>query len=104
MALPEVFTPADIAGLLGVSEYYVKRIARKHGVGMVVARQRRFTADDVQEFFKVHAAAQQPKVATAPRVRQPRAQRPKPAPSPAPGTVTVLRARPERARSYGRPA
>lgn len=104
MALPDVYTPAHIAAHLGVSEYYVKRTARRHGIGKVIARQRRFTEADVQEFLRVHEAAQQPKPSRAPKEKQPRALKPKTALPPTPDGVTVLRSRPERARSYGRSA
>jgi hypothetical protein len=104
MPLPEIFKPSDLAELFEVSEYYVKKIARENGIGTVVARQRKFTAADVQTFLQVHEAkaTKSGRASRATRATQQRTPRPKPAtlPNPTDG-VTVLRARPERARSYG---
>lgn len=107
--LERVYTVPQTVELLGgkevVTEYWLKKTARRLGIGTRLGRKLVFTESQVQALLDAHALeAQQPKTARAPQVKQPRSPRPKQTPVPAPSAVTTLRARPERARSYGRSA
>jgi hypothetical protein len=108
--LERVLTVAQTVEWFGgeevVTQYWIKKTARKLGIGTRLGRKLVFTESQVQALLDAQALeAQQPKPASAPRMKQPRAAKPKPAPIPAANSaVTPLRARPERARSYGRPA
>jgi hypothetical protein len=94
-----------VAYLKVVSPYWVKKTARRLGIGTRMARKLVFTEAQLKQLLDAHALeAKQPKAARTPKATQPRAAKPKPTPAPVPGSVTVLRSRPERARSYGRSA
>lgn len=106
MALETTYTVDEaVAYLKVVSVYWVKKTARRLGIGTRMARKLVFTEAQLKQLLDAHALeAKQPRAARAPKAKQLRAAKPKPMAAPVPGSVTVLRARPERARSYGRPA
>jgi hypothetical protein len=106
---PLVYTVPQMVELFGgtevVTEYWVKKTARKLGIGTRLGRNLVFTEGQATALLDAHALeVKQPKTAPAPRVKQPRAVKPKVSLPPTNAAVTPLRARPERARSYGRPA
>ena len=108
---PLVYTAAQVAAMfppeLGMTEHWVNKTARRHGIGTLIRRKRTFTLAQVERLVELQAIeAQQPKPArkTNPKQTEPKVRTPKPKRDTAAGTVTRLSARPERARSYGRSA
>lgn len=102
--MPEQLYTVDeaVAYLKVVTDYWVKRTARRLGIGTRMARKLVFTEAQLKQLLDAHALeAKQPKAARTPKAKPPRAAKPKPMPAPVPGSVTLLRSRPERARSYG---
>lgn len=108
--LEPVFTVSQAVELLGgketVTEYWLKKTARELQIGTRLGRKLVFTESQIQQLLDRHALdAQKPKPAR--RTNTPKPKPAKAAPKPVPvadRTVTPLQARPERARSYGRPA
>ncbi|MER6575757.1 hypothetical protein [Nonomuraea sp. NPDC001023] len=101
-----VFTAAEVAGMfpreLGMTEHWVNTMARKHKIGTIIRRKRVYTRAQVERLVELQAVdAQQAKPARTANTTKTRASKPKPAPLPPASTATTLRARPERARSYG---
>ncbi|MGI5274665.1 hypothetical protein ACQEUU_36910 [Nonomuraea sp. CA-218870] len=106
-----VFTAAQVAAMfppeLKVTEHWVNKTARRHGIGTLIRRKRVFTQAQVDRLIELQAVeASTPKPArktAAPAARQ-TAQAKKPKQKRPDATVTPLQARPDRARSYGRSA
>ncbi|SEM49742.1 hypothetical protein [Nonomuraea pusilla] len=109
--LERVFTVQQTVELLGgeeiVTPHWIKQAARRHGIGTLIKRRLVFTESQVQALLDAQALdAQQgskPRPAPKSTIRKPKAAKPQPIPAPA-ANVTPLQARPERARSFGRPA
>lgn len=107
---PLVYTAAQVVEMfppeLGMTEYWVNRAARKHKIGTIIRRKRVFTIPQVERLIELQAVeAQQPQPKRQERAKAPRPPKAKAKPLPAVDmTVTPLQARPDRARSYGRPA
>lgn len=105
---PLVHTVKQAVELLGgeevVTEYWVKKTARRLRIGTRMARTLVFTEAQLQELVAQHALqATQPAAPKSQPSASPRAAKPKPTPLPAAdASTTPLRSRPERARSYGR--
>lgn len=107
MAVENIHTVEDVVSHFKgiVTEYWVKKTARRLGIGTRAGRKLAFTDRQLQRFIDAHALEEaKPKAAArAQRTQQPLAAKPKPLPSVNSGVIE-LRARPERARSYGRTA
>jgi hypothetical protein len=102
---PQVFSLTQTIELLGgkevVTEYWLKKTARRLGIGTRFGKKLCFTEAQIKELIDAHALeAKQPKPQNQPRAKQSRAPKPKQLPAVS-GTVTKLQARPDRARSYG---
>lgn len=107
---PQVFSITQAIELLGgeevVTEYWLKKTARRLRIGTRFGRTLCFTEAQIKELIDAHALeAQQPKPQQQERAKkQQRAPKAKVSPAPLPaasGNVTRLQSRPERARSYG---
>jgi hypothetical protein len=108
---PLVYTVKQAVEMLGgpdvVTEYWIKKTARKLGIGTRFGRTLCFTEEQVRQLIDAHALkAQQPKPQRQERAKKQSQSTPKAKASLAPipaasGNVTRLQSRPERARSYG---
>lgn len=108
MTLEKTYTLQEACAYLGgVSEYWLKRTAKRLRIGTRMAKKLVFTEAHLKQLLAAHdLEAQQPRARrTTPQAASrttPRAAKPKPKPLPAADSAaTALRARPERARSYG---
>lgn len=107
---PLVYTAAQVVEMfpleLKVTEYWVNATARKHKLGTIIRRKRVFTRSQVERLVELQAIESQPlppKAQERAKTQRPLKVKPKPLPA-ADTAVTPLQSRPERARSYGRPA
>jgi hypothetical protein len=106
---PQVFSVTQAIELLGgkevVTEYWLKKTARRLGIGTRFGRTLCFTEAQIKQLIDAHALeAKQLKPQQQERAKQQRAPKAKATPAPIPaasGNVTRLQARPDRARSYG---
>lgn len=101
---PLLYTAAQVVAMfppeLKVTEYWVNKTARKHGIGTLVRRKLVFTQAQVEKLIEAQALeAQQPKNSPAPRAKRARAVKAQPIPT-ASRKVAPLQPRPDRARSW----